>query len=959
MFCSTFFTGQALAPTQTEDKSRERAKELSGEVYNALSGIENAEDLVDCLQKIPLAINSTPHSDGQDEYCTKAITIIVDIEEPELVSLTYNQLYLLFYNDGNFDSATIAAEKSLSIADKIEFLEMQARGNQNFAILSSVKGRYVKAIEYFLESEKYYKQLGDDSALSRVYGNMGVTFEQAGNLEKAYEYMLKELAMTKEIGNESFQAYSMANIGAVHSSVGRKDSALHYYEASLELAKRLGDDDLTITNLDNIGAYYSESNDYNTATSYLMSAYELAEKTGFQYQKIYITNNLAKNYTAIGRLDSAEKYAEMQLDLALDFEFLYDQQLAYSNLSKIYVQQNDFEKAYQTHSNYAKVKDSLLNRDRINELENLRERYEAEQREQQIEMLTLQTATAESRRNTYLIAGLLITFVLLSLYIGQRYKSKKNRQLLEKEKEVAEMKSNFFSNISHEFRTPLTLISGPIEMLKEKISHDQTKKQLDVMEKNADRLLSLINQLLDLSRLESGKLDLSTEPTDMVTLVRGVTMTFQSLAEMEDISLAVKTDFSSFKMDADREKVETILINLVNNAFDYTPEGGSITVSLEINQKGEGKPQCRISVKDTGEGIAKEDLPKVFDRFYRGSTERKTAETGSGIGLALTKELVELHGSKIEVFSEVKGGTEFTVTIPAENVSYKESRTEEYSVAVSSPSTEAEFGKQSEPDVTIESKPRESSKPILLLIEDNEDVINYLKDILGDSYRVLEAMDGKQGLEAAFEYIPDLIISDVMMPKMDGFQVAETLKQNQKTSHIPLILLTAKAEQEDKMQGLKAHADEYLTKPFRPEELRLRIQNMLESSRKLKEKYKREFMIRPGSIEVQSMDEAFLLRVREVVDKHLGDEDFTVEQFGEEVGMSRSQLHRKLSALIDQSASEFMRSYRLHRAKDMISQNAGSISEISFAVGFGSPSYFSKCFREEFGTTPSEVKEKV
>ncbi len=941
------------------DNEEDRSDEISREIYEILSEINDSENLSACLEQLPVIDVPENRMEGENRYCNSVLSILISLGDLELLSRVYNRLYLLYYNDGDFDRATVVAEKSFSIAEEIFYVEMLARGHQNFAILNSVRGRYVSATEHFLESAEYYKELGDKSALARVYGNMGVTFEQAGNLEKAYEYMHKELAVIKELGNEANMGYAMVNLGAVLNTIGRQDSVLYYYESSLELANRLHDNDLKITNLDNIGAYYLEQDSLDLAETYLRSAYELSETTGYSYQKIYITNNLAKNFLAASKTDSAEKYARQQLDLAIDYEFLYDQQLAYSNLSEIYKQNGDYQRALQAHTNYAKIKDSLLNRDRINELEDLRERYEADQRDQQIELLKLQTQNAEFRRNAYLTSGLVLTFVLLLLYIGQRYKSRKNRQLLEKEQEVAEMKSNFFSNISHEFRTPLTLISGPIEMLKSKIQDVKTRNQLVTMEKNADRLLSLINQLLDLSRLESGKLELSREPTDMLTLVRGVTMTFQSLAEMERIDLAVKTGFSALKLDADREKMESILVNLINNAFAHTAEGGEITVSLDIEEHDNGKPHCRIGVKDTGKGIPGEDLPKIFDRFYRGNSESARQQIGTGIGLALTQELVELHGGSIQVTSEMNKGTEFIVTIPAEGMSYEGSSTELFSITKSFSLTESEAVKRIDPDPADDTESRESSEPILLLIEDNKDVTNYLKDILVDSYRVLEAANGKQGVEAALKYIPDLIISDVMMPKMNGFRVAETLKQDQKTSHIPLILLTAKADQEDKMQGLRALADEYLTKPFHPDELRIRIQNLIESRQKLKEKYKQEYMLRPGRAEVQSLDDAFLLKIRETLDRHIGDEFFTVKQLGREVGMSRSQLHRKLTALIGKSATEFIRSYRLHRAKDMITRETGSISEISYAVGFGSPSYFSKCYRAEFGFSPSEtVKRK-
>lgn len=956
---SSYLTIFPREATNQSDNQEEQSEKISKEIYKLLSEIKDPEVLAECLEKLPggdAAVNSSVEEREVGEFCDRTQRILQDIGTRKLLSRVYNRLYLLYYNDGDFDSATIAAEKSLSIAEEADFLEMMARGEQNFAILNSVQGRYTTAIEHFLKSAEYYRELGNQSKLARVYGNMGVTFEQAGNIDEAYEYMQKELSMSRELGNEQLQASSMANIGAIHSEKGRADSALYYYETSLELAKKLEYDDLIITNLDNIGAYYTDKEDYETALSYLMSALEKAKETGYEYQEIYITDHLSKNYLAQGKIDSAKKYADAQLDLALDFEFLYDQQLAWLNLSEIYAELSEYDKAYEAHINYAEIKDSLLNRDRIRQLEDLREQYEAEQREQQIAMLTLQNETAEFRRNTFLAGGILLSLILLLLFNRQRVKSKKNRQLLEKEQEMAEMKSSFFSNISHEFRIPLTLISGPIEMMKNDIEDSKIKAQLDVMQQNANRLLTLINQLLDLSKLESGKLELSQEETDIITLVKGVTMTFQSLAEIKQIGLSVETDLTCLKFSVDHEKLETILINLVNNAFAYTPEGGKITVVLGVEKDDSGKDQCRIAVKDTGQGIPKQDLPSVFDRFYRGNGESVRQENGTGIGLALTKELVELHDGSIDVSSKEYAGTTFVVNLPMRHGEYHKLEPHESMLTEIPVLAEEETEKSKSANESKESQTDDESAPIVLLIEDNDEVMHYLQDILGDTYRVLMATDGEQGVESALEQIPDLIISDVMMPKMNGYRVADTLKQDEKTSHIPLILLTAKASQKDKMQGLKTHVDEYLTKPFRPEELKIRIQNLIESRRQLREKYKREYMMRPDEVSVNSLDDAFLIRVKDAVDEHIDNEDFTVEQLGKEVGMSRSQLHRKLTALIGQSATEFIRSYRLHRAKEMIGRVAGSISEISYAVGFGSPSYFSKCFRDEFGMSPTESR---
>jgi signal transduction histidine kinase/DNA-binding response OmpR family regulator len=923
-------------------------------IYHRLSDINHPDAPELCFEESNSEYASLQTKDDIVEKCREALKIADELQDRKFISQTYNQLYLIYYNIGNFEVATIAADRSLAIAEELHYLDMMARGQQNFAILNSVRGRYLAAIEHFLKSEEYYLELNDDLALSQLYLNIGVTFEQAGNIEKAFEYMQKGLSISNLAGNDRYRASAMANIGAIHSREGRADSAFYYYSASLEISELLGLDDLIVQNLDNIGAYYSSVDDYETATNYLMSAYQMAERTGQSFQKIYITDHLAKNYLAANNPDSARKYAEIQLNLAYEFDFLYDQQLAYLNLSDVYASLNEFDKAFEAHQKYAKVKDSLLNLDRIQQLEDLRERYETEQREQTISMLTLEAETASFRRNTYLASGILVSLILLMLYTGQRYKARKNRQLLEKSEEVAQMKSNFFSNISHEFRTPLTLITGPIEKIHSSIDDPGIRHELDIMQKNSDRLLSLINQLLDLSRLDSGTLSLSVEKTELTSLVKGVVMSFQSYAEQHHIHLITETESDFLQAWVDRPKLETILINLTGNALKFTPDEGNVTVALQNITKADGLEWCRIIISDTGDGIPEEDLEHVFDRFYRGSDKEQSGTVGSGIGLALTRELVLLHKGEISVKSEAGRGTEFVVDLPVSRKHYHESEITSSSTAGELVTTVQSVSETlALPPDEIEA---DSDSPLLLLIEDNADVMNYLRDILKSSYRIITAPDGEAGVEKALEEIPDLIISDVMMPNMNGYRVAEILKQDEKTSHIPLILLTAKASHDDKIEGLKTHADDYITKPFRPDELLLRAENLITSRKKLREKYNRKFEVKPDELSTQSMEEAFLLRVVNIIKKHLLDENFSVDLLAREAGMSRSQLHRKLVALTDLSATDFIRSYRLNLAREMIESHTGTISEIAYEVGFNSPSYFSKAFKEKFGVSPSEFE---
>jgi signal transduction histidine kinase/DNA-binding response OmpR family regulator len=561
-------------------------------------------------------------------------------------------------------------------------------------------------------------------------------------------------------------------------------------------------------------------------------------------------------------------------------------------------------------------------------------------------------------------------------------------KLLERE-ETDKIKSRFFANISHEFRTPLTLILGPADYLISKFRDEEIQKQTSAIKRNANRLLVLINQLLDLSKLEAGKLELKASRANIVPFIKGITMSFESIAERKDITLKVKSEGDEIEVYFDKEKMTKIITNLLSNAFKFTPEGGAITVALSLipslqgrgmsnlpagttakaGKQGEVKVQIKVS--DTGIGISEEELPRLFDRFYQVDSSQTREHEGTGIGLALTKELVELHHGTISVDSTLGSGTEFTIELPIgrshlKDVEIVEEETEsavilnevknlqENDNADYTPFDSLPAG-QSGRSVTENA---DEDKYIVLVVEDNSDVREFIKDSLRNNFIIEEASNGEQGVRKAEQIIPDLIISDIMMPKMDGNELTRILKSNEKTSHIPIILLTAKSEQESKLEGLETGADDYLTKPFDTKELQIRIKNLISIRRRLQERYSMLAFV-PAKKETKkkltNLEEQFICKVMEVIEKHISEEEFSIEQFGKEVGMSRVQLHRKLKALSGKSASNYLRSVRLSRAKKMIEEEKGNISEIAYSVGFSSPQYFTRCFKEEFGYPPSDL----
>ncbi|HRP43291.1 MAG TPA: two-component regulator propeller domain-containing protein [Ginsengibacter sp.] len=529
----------------------------------------------------------------------------------------------------------------------------------------------------------------------------------------------------------------------------------------------------------------------------------------------------------------------------------------------------------------------------------------------------------------------------------------------QKLKELDHLKSRFFANISHEFRTPLTLIMGPIEDLLKTGNSDQFIKILPEVHRNSERLLQLINQLLDLSKLDAKKYRINTTREDIIPFVKQITASFESFAQRKNIDLQFEVDplleemlsEGETKFYFDEDMIEKIMNNLLSNAFKFTGESGQIKVSLRIDET--KKDFLEFSVKDSGVGIPAEKLINVFDRFFQADSSNEKRYEGSGIGLALLKELTDLLGGEVAVESEVNKGSTFFCLLPF-NKKIITSKTalspHQTPIKISGPAAD-----QPEP---LSQTTTSNTCNVILIVEDHPDVRKYIKGKLEDSYSVIEADNGTDGLQLAQSEIPDLIISDVMMPGMDGFQLCEKLKTDNLTSHIPIILLTAKAEDNDRLAGLETGADAYLVKPFNSVELHIRIKKLIELRKKLRTKFSDKLVIKPSDITVTSLDQEFMKKLMSSIENHISDAKYSVTQLAGEMNMSVSQLNRKLKALIEQSPQKLIRSIRMQRALELLKNDAGNISEVSWEVGFEDPSYFSRVFKSHYGCHPSE-KEKL
>lgn len=520
--------------------------------------------------------------------------------------------------------------------------------------------------------------------------------------------------------------------------------------------------------------------------------------------------------------------------------------------------------------------------------------------------------------------------------------------------EVDELKSRFFANISHEFRTPLTLILGPVKQIIERTKETKTKEDLNLVHRNANKLLGLVNQLLDISKIESGNMKLQTTPINIIPYLKALVLSFTSYAERKRISLKLISGLDDLTVYIDKDKFEKIINNVLSNAFKFTPDGG--TIEVIVNQESK---YLRIAISDTGVGIPKDMMQKIFDRFYQVDGSHTREQEGTGIGLSLTKELVELHKSTIEVESDEGKGSTFRISIPLgtdhltpEEICELESdKLESYqfeNTLIVSPENKIN---NVDTDAIMQ-----ADKPLLLIVEDNYDVRNYIKANLDNGYRIIEAVDGEDGWNKSTNALPDLIISDVMMPKMDGFELCKRLKTDERTSHIPIILLTAKAAKQDKLDGYEIGADDYIMKPFETDELNARIKNLILQRKKLQELFKKNGMLSLGQTQIKSVDKIFLQNVLSKIDQYLSDSSFNVEFLSEDLGISRSVLHRKILSLTGETPGDLIRRIRLNKAAVLIKSKFGNLSEVALEVGFNNPAHFSENFKKQFGVPPSHYQ---
>jgi len=530
---------------------------------------------------------------------------------------------------------------------------------------------------------------------------------------------------------------------------------------------------------------------------------------------------------------------------------------------------------------------------------------------------------------------------------------------------MSDTKVRLFANISHELRTPLTLIMGPlVKVLDSPNLNEEVKKTLSVVNRNCHRLLRLINQVLDFRKLDAGQLKFEAKKGDIIDFLKEEVMVFNEFAESKNINLGFEADRETLEVWFDPDKIEKIIFNVLSNALKFTPHNGSVIVNVRKVKLEKPKTidfgsnihikiseWLDITIKDSGIGISQKNLERIFDRFFQ-VHDRSTAIGGTGIGLSVAKEMIKIHGGKIEVESSEGIGTSFKIRIPV----IKE---EAIRNGVAPEMFEkSDFIKMKYPEVEeaeiVDDKKEHigEGKPKVLIVEDDSDMRRFVKEELEKEYEIIEAVNGEEGFKAAINTALDLIISDIMMPQMNGLEFCKKIKTDERTSHISVILLTARSSQEYKMEGLETGADDYIIKPFYTDELRIKIRNVLETRKKIRERFGKALQLEPSSVEVTSVDQKFIKRAIEIIEEHMDDSELSVESYSKLIGMSRVSLYNKLKSLTSYSVQEFIFAIRLKRAAQLLKESGMTVTEVAYTVGFKDPSHFSKLFKKQFGVSP-------
>ena len=849
---------------------------------------------------------------------------------------------------------------------------------------------YDKSAEYYFQTIALNKKLNIPDLIADSYLGLGKLYAQWKDFPKAMDFFNNAIFAAAPNQDKELLAESHQGLGACYAQIDQLDKSLYQFEKALSISEEIKNLDQIIDSRISIGEIYLAQKEFAKAEQFLLATIALIPKDW--NQKCL----LASLYDAIGNAHlNLRQLKQSEAFFNEGFEFAKacsnrEKQVSYlKSLIPLYSNLGHHKRAMEYQQQLSDLQLELVNKKNNKAILAFRTEYETEEKEKEIELLQkereLQALKLEnqqsvlSRRNSFLIllASLLVSVLLLSYLIFNRFKLKQradyleaqNRQIaleqahfkVRKQLEMNELRTNFFTDISHEIRTPLSLILSPVrDLLQSDNNYSYRKKAYQLIQRNAERLLELVNQALDFSKMESGHFPLHFENCKLDDLLGDIAQKFDPLFKEKNIRFEFISKAKNPYCSCDKDKIEKAVSNLLSNAIKYTRKGGMITMRLrdeiikesDFRKNASATSNLNIEVQDNGIGIAAENHELIFERYA--TIDKDSSLNGAGIGLALTKKIVELHKGKITVKSSPGKGSTFQILMPGGQVNQEQVKPSHFdgglaeveqvpllSKSISSPSIEKEANEFYD----------------ILVVEDHADLRSYIFNKLSDvGYKVAVAKNGEEAILQIENLQPELVISDVMMPGLNGFELLKRLKNNPSTSHLPVILLTAKATIEDLVEGLEIGADDYLIKPFRIDELILRCKNLIEQRRKMR----KSFLQNPKSIRrqtfINSGDKKFLERTMKLVEENIDDGNFTVERLCQELWMSRSNVFNKIKSLTGQNISEFIRTIRLKAAAEMMETDQKSIADIRMSVGFNNRQSFNKAFKNHFGVTPTQFK---
>ncbi|MCI4670174.1 MAG: ATP-binding protein [Bacteroidia bacterium] len=925
-------------------------------LYQALEKTNSPEEKLETMKKLMMKLESVDIAEGLKVY-KEAIELLPQIKDPKeqfyITEMTIN--YCMAYQiDLPYARSLIpkAKEMATTYYEDKENLASLMISEASFYLMEGNLEAYVEITKEILEIAN-----SEDNKLVEgvTLFNLAYVYSQYYNYEEALFYARKALVQIKKI--RPITRNSKDHEARIHQFIGlnlqyaepeKVDSSLFFSKKGYAIW-----DSLSMIPLQKaqaafyLGNAYLKARDYTNAQKYLYEGIDASRSVGMQEGIVLSGISLARIFSDLGEKDSLKKYIKLIDQPFSGFQISGMQEFELISLkASLMYWEGDFSNAYITLIRGGLKKDSVNSEERQALLSSNLVKFQVAEKEKELAQQELAASQARNSRNQILLIGGTLIMILAVLFqwrinhqSKQRQKAKLAQQMAQAEsnrlKELDQLKNDFFTNISHELRTPLTLILSPVSDALEQVQSRVMRDKLETIQQNGERLLNLVNEIMDLSKVEAGKMELHLSVMNLGEFLKRVFYSFESLAQLRRISYKANIDISEVFVEGDRDKLEKILNNLLSNAIKFSPAGGKVSL-LASRMNG----NFSIRIEDSGQGIDVEDQEKVFDRFYQSKNVNGSLQGGTGVGLALSKELAELMDGSIQLESEIGVGSSFTLSLPLKEVQQPDqiALEEEYE----SSSQTLAFA-----PIMINGK-----KPRLLIVEDNPALGKYLIQLLNEDYQCILAQDGMEALKQLKINHFDLILSDVMMPNMDGFELRRKINERRDWKIIPFVLLTARHLEEDRITGFQLGIDDYLTKPFSKLELQARIHNLIHNKLERDEfKHSNE-----AKGNVSNVDQEMLRKMEHVVLEHMTDPQFGVESLASEINYSSKQARRILKELTGMTTVNFILEVRLQKARELLERRqVASVTEAQVAVGIDSASYFTRKFTERFGINPKNV----